>query len=108
MKVFILTLLAILLLPTSAGAMDDGTRSLRRQADSQFRIAEKAYRKAVRDYGENLEGMPDKEKSSACRKMSSALHDNRVRYQMEDMLDQAKYRKKVNKLEGYSTGLGCN
>lgn len=108
MKILALSLLAILIFPTTSFAIDDGLRTLRRQADSQFRIAEKAYRKAIREYGELLDGMPSQEKSSACRKMSSALHDNRTQYGMEDMLNQTKYRKQVQKLETYNSALGCN
>lgn len=108
MKVFVISLLAILIFPTIAFAADDGIRTMRRQADSQFRIAEKAYRKAIKDYGGKLDGMPAQEKSTACRKMSSALHDNRTQYGMEDMFNQAKYRKQVQKLETYNSALGCN
>lgn len=91
----------------SAHALDDSAFNLRRQADSQFDIAQKAYRKAVREYGESLNGMPDDFKASACRKMSSALHDNRTQYDMEDLYNQMKYKKQVNLLVQYSTALGC-
>ena len=98
----------VLILFTASGALALGDMySLRAQADSQFRIAEKAYRKAIREYGDTLEGFPDEEKASACRKMSSALHDNRTQYEMEDVLTQMKYKRQVQKLEKYAAALGC-
>jgi len=86
----------------------DGMLGMRRQADSQFRIAEKAYRKAIKDYGDSLDGLPLEEKTSACKKMSSALHDNKTQYNMEDVFGQMKYKKQIKKLETYNSALGCN
>lgn len=104
-----LTLFTLIIIFTAAPALalDAGNYTLRRQADSEFRIAQKAYKKAIKDYGETLNGMPDNEKASACRKMSSALHDNRTQYNMEDVLTQMKYKKQVNLLRQYSSTLGC-
>lgn len=99
-------LICLSFLATNAFAMDL-TYGMRRQADSQFRIAEKAYRKAIREYGDSMEGLPEKERLKACRKMSSALHDNRTQFNMEDTFGQMKYKEQVEKLEGYSTAFGC-
>ncbi len=108
MKINLLILVTLLVFSSLAFARDGGIRTMRRQADSQFRIAEKAYRKAVKDYGEGIEGMPATEKKSACRKMSSALHDNRIQLDMEDMTNQMKYRRQLQKLNDYNSALMCN
>ncbi len=103
---FTLTLLIALMFTAPAFARDNLNDS-RRQANSQFRIAEKAYRKAIKDYGENLDGYPDKEKASACKKMSSALYDNRWQYDWENSFNQSKIKTQIQKLETYSSELGC-
>lgn len=101
-----IAVLLIVSLASSAAAFSLNN-SFRLQADSQYRIAEKAYRKAVKDYGKNLQGYPSEEKADACRKMSSALHDNRTQINLEDVLNQQKYRRQYNKLLKYSKLLGC-
>jgi len=76
-------------------------------ADSEFRIAEKAYRRAIKQYGEDMAGMPAEERTSICKKMGYALHDNKIRVSMEDVFAQAKYKRQVQKLERYSSAVGC-
>jgi len=102
------TLLAVLaltcLLPTLAPAE---TSRLRDMADSEFRIAQKAYRDAVRQYGEDLQGIPADEKSAACRKISQALYDNKVQVTMEDAFGEMAVRKQINMLTNYAEKLGC-
>lgn len=105
-KRIILTLLIATCFASTATAVSFSNK-MRRQADSQFRIAEKAYRKAIKDYGSNLVGFPDDEKQSACRKMSSAMHDNRVRIGQEDPLNQQKYTRQYTTLREYAKLLGC-
>lgn len=107
-KTSYITLLAIclILFATTAFAVD-GTYRLRDLADSEFRIAEKTYRTAVKHYGESLKGMSAEEKASMCKKLGYALHDNKVRYSMEDIFAQAKYKRQVQKLEQYSNAVGC-
>jgi hypothetical protein len=100
-------LLVAFVMPCSVFAGQDGSPSLRYRADSEFRIAEKAYRKAKDNYGDNLEGMPDKERRDACQKLEWALYDNKSRYSKEDVLTQRKYKRQVDKLETYSSELGC-
>jgi hypothetical protein len=100
-------LLVTFVMPCLASAGQDGSPSLRYRADSEFRIAEKAYRKAKDNYGDNLEAMPANERSDACQKMEWALYDNRSRYSQEDVYTQRKYKRQVKKLEAYSLELGC-
>jgi hypothetical protein len=104
----IITLLAMLApVAPAALAMEDGTYMLRRQADSEYRIAQKAYRSAIEQYGDTLDGLPADERQSACRKIGWALHDNRIRYSTEDMISQMQYKRQVETLEKYSRALGC-
>jgi hypothetical protein len=99
--------MAVLLCAPVAQALEDGTYNLRRQADSEFRIAQKAYRNAKAAYGDSLESMPADERESACRKIGWALHDNRTRYTAEDMISQMQYKRQVQALEGYASEFGC-
>lgn len=103
-----LTLFACVLFFTVGSVhASDYMRGFRRQADSNYRIAIKAYRKAIDDYGESLQGFPAKEKESACKKFSSALHDNRTQINFEDTFGERKYRRQVKELEEYNSKLGC-
>lgn len=107
MTIFLTLALVITFIASSAMAADSIDRRMRRQADSQYRIAQKAYRAAVKKYGESMTGLPAKEKESACKKMSSALHDNRTQYTGETMMEQMKYKKQIQKLESYNSAFGC-
>ncbi|WP_285906851.1 hypothetical protein [Pseudodesulfovibrio pelocollis] len=100
-------LVALMPIAPTALALGDGTYMLRRQADSEFRIAQKAYRSAREKYGDSLDAMPADERESACRKVGWALHDNRIRYSTEDMISQMQYKRQVEALETYASGLGC-
>ncbi len=101
-----LMILSICLFTTSAfaGNFRHGARD---QADSDFRIAEKSYRKAIKNYGQSLSGLPDKEKASACKKINSALYTNRHNMIAEDMFRQNKVKGQINKLERYGNEMGC-
>lgn len=103
----LLIVLTLILFATNALAQAE-TYRMREMADSEYRIATKAYNAAVKKYGESLEGMPANEKASVCKKIGYALHDNKVRYRMEDIFAQAKYRKQVQRLESYSNAAGCS
>ena len=100
--------MAVLLCAPLALAREGGTHALRRQADSEFRIAQKAYKSAKATYGDSLENMPGEERELACRKIGGALHDNRTQYAREDMVNQMTYKRQVQKLEGYASELGCS
>jgi len=102
----ITTTLIICLITTSALAADL-QKSMRRQADSDFRIAEKAYRKAVKDYGKAFNGLPDSEKTSACKKINSALYTNRHNMVAEDTFRQQQLKQQIGKLEQYGSELEC-
>lgn len=78
------------------------TRNMRLQADSEYRIAVKAYNRAVQDYGEALTGIPSDERESICKKFSSALYDNRWQADNEDIFNAAKYRRQAGTLEQYN------
>lgn len=106
-RVLAMAVMAVVLCAPVALALEDGTYNLRRQADSEFRIAQKAYRSAKAAYGEYMDGMPADERESACRKIGWALHDNRIQYTMEDMISQMQYKRQVQALEGYASELGC-
>jgi hypothetical protein len=93
--------------PALVRGQDDSIASLRYRADSEFRVAEKAYKKATASYGESLDGLPKEEREDACRKVGWALHDNKGQYDKEDVLNQMKYKGQVEKLETYSRDLGC-
>ncbi len=93
-----------MLLPTYSAADSLATR---RMADSEFDIAEKAYRRAIKNYGENLQGLPAEEKMSACKKMGWALHDNNIQYEMADPFTQIKYKRQMGKLRKYNEAFGC-
>ncbi|MDC0335420.1 hypothetical protein OAN24_00780 [Pseudodesulfovibrio sp.] len=103
----ILTIIITIIISTAIAATADVYR-MREQANSEFRIAEKAYRKAIKDYGESLEGMHAKEKASACKKIGSALYDNKWQANNEDVFAKPQYTKQVTKLEDYAKALGCS
>lgn len=109
MKKFTLLSLLVftLILTISTAHAKNLNPSFRRLADSQYRIAKKTYNKAVNDYGESMAGMPDKERESACKKLRSALHDNKTQISREDPLNQSKYRRQTKELEGYNAAMGC-
>ena len=92
----LLLALSICLFTTSAFA-DSFSRGAREQADSDFRVAEKSYRKAVKDYGQSLSGLPDEEKASTCKKINSALYTNRHNMIAEDMFRQKKLKDQIGK-----------
>lgn len=96
-----------LILAGTACATSDTTFGNRDQADSNYRMARKAYRIAVRDYGESLEGLPEADREAACRQISSALYDNKWQYNMEDVFGQMKYKKQIQKLEKYQRIFKC-
>lgn len=81
---------------------------LRRMADNEYDTAEKAYRNAVAKYGENLEGLPDDEKTSACKKIGWALNDNNYQLSVADPFTSTKYKRQVNNLNKYHTAFGCS
>jgi len=82
-----------------SGSRSSGSRL---QANSDFRIAEKAYRKAKRDYGQSFDGLPANEKAAACKKIRSALYTNRHAIIDEDIFNQAVLKKQIHKLEKVS------
>ncbi|MBI9079127.1 MAG: hypothetical protein JEY79_05235 [Pseudodesulfovibrio sp.] len=97
-------LVCLIAAPGFAQSYRSGARN---QADSDYRIAEKTYRKAVENYGESLEGLPDQERMTACKRINSALYTNRHNMVAEDMFRQNKLKKQIRKLRQYSTELGC-
>ncbi|MUM77032.1 hypothetical protein GKC30_05240 [Pseudodesulfovibrio sp. F-1] len=100
--------LAVLLMAATAPAQDiDDIYRLREMADSEFRIAEKAYRSAKEKYGDSFDAMPANEREEACHKIAWALNDNVSRYETEDVINQRRYAEQVDKLKVYATGLGC-
>ena len=99
------TLLLALFLPAYATA--DWTYSIRRMADNEYDTAQKVYRSAIKKYGENLEGLSDAEKESACKKIGWALHDNKIQLEMADPFTLTKYRRQVNNLNKYNAAFGC-
>jgi len=100
--------LAVLLMAAAVPAQDiDDTYRLREMADSEFRIAEKAYRSARDKYGDSLDAMPANEREEACRKIAWALNDNVSRYQAEDVVSQMHFGGQVEKLKTFASGLGC-
>lgn len=103
-RVFLTALVLTCLLPSLAPAE---TSRLRDMADSEFRIAQKAYRDAVKQYGDDVRGMPADEKETACRKIAQALYDNKVQVTMEDPFGEVEVRRQINKLTGYAKTIGC-
>jgi len=103
-RIFLAVLMLTSLIPSLAPAE---TSRLRDMADSEFRIAQKAYRDAVSKYGDDVQGLPADEKSAACRKISQALYDNKVQVTMEDAIGEMVVRKQINQLTGYANKLGC-
>ncbi|QGY40974.1 hypothetical protein GM415_12835 [Pseudodesulfovibrio cashew] len=102
-----LLMFCLFALTSPASAMDIA-RGLRGQADSSYRIAKKAYRKAVKDYGESLQGMPETERASACKKMGYGIYDNRTQIPLESSyFYETQYRRQLKELEGYAKTLGC-
>jgi len=97
-------LVCLITVPAFAQSYRSGARN---QADSDFRIAEKAYRKAVKTYGESLEGLPEKEKMTACKKINSALYTNRHNMVSEDIFRQNRLKQQIGKLKRYGSELGC-
>lgn len=103
-RVFLAVLALVCFLPSLAAAE---TSRLRDLADSEFRIAQKAYRDAVKQYGDDVRGMPAGEKGAACRKIAQALYDNKVQVTMEDAFGEMEVRKQINKLTDYAKTIGC-
>jgi len=108
-KKFLLScLLTIVCLGTSSAlASDNIGRSLRYQAESNYRIAKKAYISTMDTYGDNLEGIPQEEKDSVCTKIRRGLHDNRTQIIREDIWNQKRFKKYTDELESYSDTIGC-
>ncbi|MEF2230323.1 MAG: hypothetical protein V3571_05290 [Pseudodesulfovibrio sp.] len=90
----------------SAMALADTTPT-RDMADSEYRIAEKAYRSAVEKYGRNISGMPADEKATSCQKVRWALYDNRIQYTKEDLITQMRFKRQIQKLEEFKKLMGC-
>lgn len=105
-------LLACLLITISLGASlalasDNIGRSLRYQAESNYRIAKKAYTSTMKTYGGKLESMPQKEKDTVCTKIRRALHDNSTQIIREDIWHQKQFKEYTKELESYSDTIGC-
>ncbi|MFH1913734.1 MAG: hypothetical protein ABIK45_05625 [Pseudomonadota bacterium] len=99
---------AVLLMAAAVPAQEiDDTYRLREMADSEFRIAEKAYRSAKEQYGDSLDAMPAGEREEACHKIAWALNDNISLYEAEDVVTQMHYGQQVEKLKTFASGLGC-
>ena len=98
-------LLLALLLPAYASA--DMNYAIRQMADNEYDTAQKVYRSAVKKYGENLEGLPDDERASACKKIGWALHDNKFQYEMADPFTKMKYTRHMSNLNKYNEAFGC-
>lgn len=101
---FFVTLLLVILIPATVIADSYATRRL---ADSEFDIAQKAYRSAVSKFGENLDGLPAAEKKSACKKIEWALYDNKIQYETADPFTIMRYKRQLNKLNKYNAAFGC-
>ncbi|WP_097010368.1 hypothetical protein [Pseudodesulfovibrio profundus] len=107
-KLLLSCLLAMFCLgASSALASDNIGRSLRYQAESNYRIAKKAYISTMDSYGDNLESMPQQEKDSVCTKIRRGLHDNRTQIIREDIWNQKRFEKYSDELESYSGTIGC-
>lgn len=104
----ILSLTILLLLAFTLPAVArDYQRGLERQADSYFRMSEKAYRKAVKEYGDDLSTIPLKEKEEACTKIRRALLYNKNNLVSADIFRQNVVKKQIKKLRQYQLDMGC-
>lgn len=103
-RLFLAALALCCILPASAPAEFSRLRDL---ADSEYRIAQKAYRDVVRRYGEHLEGLPDDTRAEACRKVGWALTDNRSEVAMEDPIGERVVQKQINDLTAWGRAMGC-
>lgn len=101
--VFLFALFLTVLTPTLSQAESFS----RRLADSEYDIAQKAYRSAIKKYGENLQGLPAAEKESACKKIGWGLFDNRLEYQRADPFTMIRYKRQVEDLTKYNEAFGC-
>jgi hypothetical protein len=90
-----------------AHAQDDAAYRNRQMADNEYDSAQKAYRNAVAKYGENMEGLPDDEKESACKKIGWALNDNKYQLSVADPFTLTKYKRQVDDLNKFNTAFGC-
>lgn len=95
------------LLFASAALAKSIEHGMRRQADANYRIAKRDFRKAVNTYGDNLAGITEADLHSTCRSISSALHDNRTQIPREDTLNQMKYKRQVKELEEMQSKIQC-
>jgi len=107
MKHIALLLFAALLVALVAAMALADTTPTRDMADSEYRIAEKAYRSAVEKYGRGISGMPADEKASSCQKVRWALYDNRIQYTKEDVITQMRFKRQIQKLQEFNQALGC-
>ena len=107
MKYAAIILATAALLALSAAMAPADPMNTRAMANSEFRIAEKAYRSAIEKYGRNITGMPEDEKASNCKKVHWALYDNRIQYTKEDVLTQMKVKRQIQKLTEFQQALGC-
>ena len=107
MKYATIIFIAAALVALSAALAPADTMNTRDMADSEFRIAEKAYRSAIEKYGRNITGMPDDEKATNCKKVHWALYDNRIQYTKEDVLTQMRFKRQIQKLMEFQQALGC-
>ena len=106
-NISILGLSALCFILFASFAFASSTLRFRRMADSEYRIAQKAYRQAVSEYGDNLTDIPATEKMEACSKIRRALYDNKRQYNLEDAFTQPRYKRQIKKLQEYSSELGC-
>jgi len=78
-----------------------------RMADRDYKIARRAYRAFVKDYGMEPEKWPSAEKERACREIGRALHTNRHEVTFADILRQRDLKKQIRDLEGFAKELSC-
>lgn len=100
-------IVTISLIAFPALATDDMDRSLRYQAESNYRIAKKAYDNIMDKYGSALQDMPENEKESVCTKIRYGLHDNRSQIVRANIWDKKRFKQYVKDLESYSETIGC-
>lgn len=104
-KTGLITLLVMTMaLPAFAGTFRRGARD---EADSNYRVAKKAYESAIKDYGTSLTELPDDEKSSICKRIGRALYTNRHNLISEDFFRQKVVKRQIADLEQYESEVGC-
>ncbi|WP_419788133.1 hypothetical protein [Pseudodesulfovibrio sp.] len=105
--ILLFSILFLLLSVLPATAQLDEPNQLQEMANSEFRIAQKAYRDLVKKYGADVKGMTAEEKEKACKKIKQAQYDNNVQENMESTFAAKNTQKQLSELNAYSKTLMC-